>query len=131
MSQRQPGLAPQCVIGEDPDVLTFEMPVDELERTVRQRCKCKRLSLLSFSSKETHNGGLFCICSIFLPVFVWYFPFPPENAYLQSSEQTNTKGGTVYYFEILRNKQQRHNHNKSEWIFSQSVSESLNKIKTY
>ena len=56
MSQKQPGLAPQCVTGEDPDVLTFEMPVDELERTVRQRCKCKRLSLLSFSSKETHNG---------------------------------------------------------------------------
>ncbi len=68
-----------CVIGEDPDVLTFEMPVDELERTLRQRRCVKGFPFFLFPQRKLHNGSLFCFCSFYPPHFDCYFPFPPEN----------------------------------------------------
>jgi len=87
-------------------ILTSEMPVDELERTVRQRrCKWKGFPSFLFPQRKLHNGVYSAFAQLSSQLLSDIFHFFPENVYLQSSEQTNTKGGTVYYFEFLRNKQ--------------------------
>lgn len=66
-----------CLIGEDPDVLTFEMPVDELERTLRQRRCVKGFPCFLFPQRK--------LC---------YFPFPPENGRVVD-KQTQKKGQLI------------------------------------
>lgn len=64
-----------CVIGEDPDILTFEMPVDELERTLRQRRCVKGFPFFMFPQRKLYNGSLFCICSFPSQILTVIFHF--------------------------------------------------------
>jgi len=113
-------------------ILTSEMPVDELERTVRQRrCTVSEKAFPPFFFLKG-NSIMGCILHLlnYPPSFCLIFSifFLKMSICRVASKQTQKEEQfiTLSFWEINRN-----NHNNSEWIFSQSVSESLNGIKTY